>query len=228
MYPQHMIYGLVDPRSLQIRYVGKSSSGIERPLDHLHPSSLRSSSLKNDWISELKHEGLVFEVTVLEEINTPKNQELNPLWTNARRKPTALNEAERWWIALGRAFGWNLLNQTDGGEGVAGFRRTEASKARCKTPWTAERRRAQGIQARNASASARARMSSGRTALEPHEPSQIVWLYRECLYTQQHIADYFGVPRKSISAIVLGLNFKHLTGVVGPQQRQRSRIAHGH
>lgn len=99
-----IIYGLKDPRTGEYRYIGKSCSGLTRPKQHAKYVA-QGTSVKNDWIRELKKEGLEYEIDVLEETEKEK-----------------LAEREVWWIANYRPFGL-LTNLSDGGEydtGAAG------------------------------------------------------------------------------------------------------------
>lgn len=90
-----IIYGLIDPRTGQIRYIGKSSSGLSRPSEgHYH------GRCKN-WISNLKEAGLRYQIKVMEDVGSKD----------------MLNAAERNWIAHGRSEGWPLTNLTNGGDG---------------------------------------------------------------------------------------------------------------
>ena len=41
MPSKFLIYGLVDPRDGQLRYVGKSTSGLRRPRSHWYPRVIR-------------------------------------------------------------------------------------------------------------------------------------------------------------------------------------------
>lgn len=101
-----MVYGLVDPRTLLVFYVGKSSRGIARAYQHACPSTRENPDTRAVLVSL----GYAYNVVVLEQ--------------SARG---ALNDAERWWIAFGRACGWPLTNKTDGGEGM--FAMHESSRA---------------------------------------------------------------------------------------------------
>jgi len=124
------IYGLVDPRTLLVRYVGKTSSGMKRPLSHNEPSRLAARPChRASWILSLRVEGLRYEIAVLEVVDDPH----------------LLNDAECWWIAFGRACGWDLTNHTDGGEGTIGLKFTDMHRARLRearkrTVFTPERR----------------------------------------------------------------------------------------
>lgn len=92
----NLIYGLIDPRTLLIRYIGQTTQGMSRPKAHQKQGS--SGYCKN-WIANLKHVGLTYEITVLEQLDDPSD----------------LDQAEQWWISFGRACGWPLTNLTPGG-----------------------------------------------------------------------------------------------------------------
>lgn len=111
-----LIYGLIDPRTLLIRYVGRSSSGVSRPKSYKNPSnlSMRTSMHLTRWLKGLLAAGLLYEVVVLEEL------------TSADR----LNEAEKRWIAYGRLSAWPLVNLTAGGEGLSGYKLSPETKAK--------------------------------------------------------------------------------------------------
>lgn len=92
-----LIYGLVDPRTRLIRYVGLSSSGLRRPRAHRCPSC--PDTYCRRWVITLQRLELDYAIVVLETVS------------NA----IELADAERWWIAYGRACGWPLTNCTSGG-----------------------------------------------------------------------------------------------------------------
>lgn len=115
-----LIYGLVDPRTMDVRYVGKAVRGLGRARQHRCPTSLKAASAKNAWLTELFSASLDYEIVVLEQITEPAKQSEFPYWKVAEFNTTALGTAERWWIALGRSFGWSLTNATDGGDGRMG------------------------------------------------------------------------------------------------------------
>lgn len=94
----HTIYGLRDPDTKQIRYIGYSSNLQQRYSYHL---SDPKRTHKGNWIRSLKQKGLKPELVVLEECNADN-------WA----------ERERAWIAQAKAQGLPLTNATDGGEGA--------------------------------------------------------------------------------------------------------------
>lgn len=103
-----LIYALIDPRTGDIRYIGKSCSGLQRARRHHSPSELRiDNSYKGNWIRSLpKWDGheIRYEIRVLEELPSANG----------------LGLREIWWIAHGREQGWRLTNLTTGGDGQTG------------------------------------------------------------------------------------------------------------
>lgn len=99
-HPQCFVYGLVDPATRLVFYVGQTIRGLSRPNMH-------------------RQKGWVFEIAILEAVDDPvmPSASLCP-WLPTGRNPSLLNEIERYWVALGRALGWPLLNKTDGGDGM--------------------------------------------------------------------------------------------------------------
>jgi hypothetical protein len=100
---QGVVYALLDKRSGEVKYVGKTQDPQGRFRDHqcTLPSNMTYCA---HWIRKIGPENLGFKV--LEEV-LPNG-------------PETLEEAEIRWIAYGRAQGWNLTNLTTGGEGAPG------------------------------------------------------------------------------------------------------------
>jgi hypothetical protein len=109
---KYLIYALVDPRSGEWRYIGKSCSGLRRPHDHVRECFLRSKTHKNNWVKSLLAIGLRPVVEVVEEIVDPEK----------------LSDAEMEWISAARAVGCSLTNETDGGEGLLGRKHSKATR----------------------------------------------------------------------------------------------------
>ena len=102
MASRFLIYGLTDPRTGEVRYIGQSSTGLVRPRGHGRPSVLASRHTHlYSWIRAVRALGLEYGIRVLE-------------WLPGR---APLPDAERRWIARGRRMGWDLTNHTSGGEG---------------------------------------------------------------------------------------------------------------
>src|SRR5688500_15849071 len=99
------VYCLIDPRSDQIRYVGRAANLEKRYRDHHSPSRLRTPTHKNYWIRSLMKENLRARMFVLEETED-------------------FVGAEKWWIHHLSREGFSLTNQTVGGDGpLPGYRR---------------------------------------------------------------------------------------------------------
>ncbi len=106
------VYGLIDPRTNEVRYIGKTLKGMSRPRSHGKASVLQTvKTHRTNWIKGLVAEGLTFGIVVLE-FCTREN----------------VAQRERDWIAWGRHLGWRLTNHTDGGDGVPGLRLSDEHK----------------------------------------------------------------------------------------------------
>jgi hypothetical protein len=117
---RNLVYGLVDPRTDEVRYIGKSEHGISRPRSHSRANALRidGNSHKANWIRELQREGLEYRIVVLDML--PDGD------------ATGLYELEHYWISRGRASGWPLTNLNDGGPGQSGHRKSEKTLAKLR------------------------------------------------------------------------------------------------
>lgn len=129
---RHLVYALVDPRSGQWRYIGKSCSGLRRPQEHVRACFLRSSTHKNNWVKSLLAQGLEPQIEVLEELQGPDR----------------LADAEMEWIAAARRAGCQLTNETDGGDGLWGRKHTLATRLKmsCVRGGFTPEQRAQAVQ----------------------------------------------------------------------------------
>lgn len=104
-----LIYALIDPRSYEVRYIGKSHSGLNRPRQHVMPSFLKGQTYKERWARALLADDLQPIIMVIERFPSS----------------VGLAEAECYWIAQARALGWRLTNLTSGGDGVPMVRTAE-------------------------------------------------------------------------------------------------------
>lgn len=109
---KNLIYALKDPETNEIRYIGKSTSGLRRPNQHKQKYGLLTNNHKNNWIKSLLAKGLMYEIIILEE-----NIELE-----------SLNNREKYWVTYYKSLGSCLTNQTDGGEGTWGYKMDEQAK----------------------------------------------------------------------------------------------------
>ena len=93
------IYVLIDPRDGRVRYVGKTANPVKRLPGHL-AEARGERHRRACWLRALLALGLEPTLEVIEEVAGNGN------------------ERERFWIALYRSEGHDLVNGTDGGEGV--------------------------------------------------------------------------------------------------------------
>lgn len=117
------IYALADPITKEIRYIGKSIRVKGRYKDHLNDNS---RTHKVNWIKSLLKKELKPLLIILEEL-----QDMDD-W----------QQKECFWIKVAKDKKWNLVNSTDGGDGVLNIsgegkkRMLEAWKGRKHKPET--------------------------------------------------------------------------------------------
>lgn len=104
------IYGLLDPITQTIRYVGKSNDARARLKSHIGDAF--KDQKKNDWILELHRNGYLPELVILQEVtgngnaeeramiqaysgNDLLNSQNNPVAEKKKRKPYAKNNSPR-------------------------------------------------------------------------------------------------------------------------------------
>jgi len=92
------IYGLKDPDTQEIRYIGKSNTPKTRYYGHLALHVADVNLHKKRWIAKLREDGKRPELVILEKV---KDEE----W----------EDREKWWIKYGRDQGWKLTNIAEGG-----------------------------------------------------------------------------------------------------------------
>lgn len=93
------IYGLIDPRTDRVRYIGKSIRPMERLANHCNE---QSRTWRTNWLRQLSAKGLRPSLVILQELPSGAD------WQTV----------ERQWIADGKTLGWPLTNCTSGGDGV--------------------------------------------------------------------------------------------------------------
>lgn len=114
---RYTIYALSDPISKEIRYIGKSSIGLERAKSHTLPSTLKKGNTHCcTWIKSLISLGLK---PIIEEVEVHQNHD-------------DLIQAEIFYISYFRSLGFNLTNHTYGGEGSVGRKYTMPKETKIK------------------------------------------------------------------------------------------------
>jgi len=106
------IYTYSDPRNGEVRYVGKTDRTLEvRAIEHRYASRKGRTHLYT-WMRSLPTSALI---EVLED------------------SPADINEAEVFWITQLKAWGFRLVNHTEGGEGISGWHHSETTKRHLST-----------------------------------------------------------------------------------------------
>lgn len=107
------IYQLIDPTTMQVRYIGKTVTKLSDRLKvHLHQSKkAKRHTYKEAWIKGLMNRGLKPVIELIEECNSFN-------WV----------EREKYWIGYARQNDWPITNLSEGGDGFHGVRHTESWK----------------------------------------------------------------------------------------------------
>jgi len=109
------IYALIDPITLHIRYIGKANNVSQRYRAHLNKAR-KHQAHKLNWINSLKKQKLKPILYVLDVV--PIEDWI--FW-------------EEYWISQAKAWGCNLLNYTNGGDGCTFANQTSFKKG--NKPW---------------------------------------------------------------------------------------------
>jgi hypothetical protein len=115
------IYALSDPRTNEIRYVGKANNPKRRYYAHMRIDKTASNH-KVNWVQSLLNIGLKPELIVLEKVSISEWKAKERFYINKYRKK------------------YKLTNYKDGGEGL-GFRGNQTSFKKGLTPWNAGTRK---------------------------------------------------------------------------------------
>lgn len=103
------IYLLIDPMTNMVRYVGQTYNVERRIKEHINEcnslSKNKSKSHKSNWIKKLKK---MDKLPIMEIIETCYANDVD-FW-------------ERHYISLYKSWGYNLVNKTDGGYGIRGYK----------------------------------------------------------------------------------------------------------
>jgi hypothetical protein len=149
-----IIYGLIDPRDGVIKYVGKSTTGLNRIRQHSEFARLKKEKTpKSYWIKKLISLGLKPIGTVL----------------SSHSSPEELMKAEIEWIAKYRALGLPLKNLSAGGYGPLHVLQSKETKLKKSI---ANKRRYEDPQERIRTSLAMRGILKGRTFPERGRPIQ--------------------------------------------------------
>lgn len=98
---KYYIYGLIHPETKELRYIGKTHNIKERLYHHIYESKkFKRKNRKNCWIKSLLKKKMIPEIQILEECSEEN-----------------VNIKEIYYINHFKVLGFNLVNQTNGGDG---------------------------------------------------------------------------------------------------------------
>lgn len=118
MAPYGCIYGLYDPRTGELRYVGQTTRASGKRLqEHLTTKSRAKHTYLAHWVAALWTLGLRPDIKLLAEASSKED----------------LDQLEMEWIAQGRGAGIRLTNHTEGGKGQLGRVVSDATRAKMST-----------------------------------------------------------------------------------------------
>lgn len=109
------IYGLVDPNTKDIRYIGKADRPEERLQEHLTPYFLSKKWHKNFWLLSLLKKNQKPKLIIIEKVS-------QETW----------KEREIFWIRFYTKLGAQLTNSTNGGEGISGWHHSDSAKEKIR------------------------------------------------------------------------------------------------
>jgi len=119
------IYGLIDPNTFKVRYIGKTIRSKERLQNQLNE---KSKTYRCNWLRSLKEKGKAPIQVVLQTLNDFDN------WQDAEIK----------WIAIAKKYNWPLVNCTDGGDGVTNI--SGESKDRMIKTWKGRKHKPESLE----------------------------------------------------------------------------------
>lgn len=212
------VYGLIDPRNGELRYVGKTKLSPEARLQKHIGDSVRRRTHRDNWIRSVIADGLRPEAFAIERHETEG----------------AAFGAERDLISYFRYVGCRLTNLTNGGEGVSGRVVTEDTRRRLSalfrgraTAKTTTRGRTMSLEARRKMSAAklgrpsarkdfrhsdesRTRMSAShlarfREGATPTRRSRVVDDLGNEFASVKEAAQHYGLHRNSVSNVLSGL-----------------------
>jgi len=193
-YSQYLIYGLVDPRTGEVRYIGKTCSGFLRIRQHFVPSQLCRITKKINWLKSLFALNLLPKPIILAESLT---REL-------------LSELEIKFIAEYKAKGFNLLNMTVGGDGNnykgnpsgitgnKGIKHTDATKAAMRNAHLGKKRKPRTLEEKR-------KLSISNRRAHAKESKPFICLQNGKTYNcQREAVEELGVPDGNLSGALNG------------------------
>jgi hypothetical protein len=109
---QNVIYGLFDPFTKELRYIGKTGNLKRRIAEHYNPCRLKTNTHKNNWLKSIITQNKKADVFILEECKSYEDLYL----------------AEIELIEYYKYIGCDLVNGTPGGDGRSNHKLSNETK----------------------------------------------------------------------------------------------------
>lgn len=197
------IYGLIDPFTFKVRYIGKTIN-LKQRFDR--QMNERSNTHRCHWIQSLRKKGKKPTQVVLQQLNDDED------WQAAEIK----------WIAIAKKYGWDLVNGTDGGDGVLNV--SGEGRARMLATWKGRKHKPETLLKLSASSKGRVKPEKAKDIVsQKMKGRKIEWADKlqvanrkfddnligdvlDDLKTMKvkDVAEKYGVHRTTISKIKLG------------------------
>jgi hypothetical protein len=150
---ESVIYGLLDPDTLELRYIGQTRYPETRFKQHICPSGLRARTRRSQWIKSLLVQGKKPGFIILE------------------RNVEDANETEIKWIAETKKLGARLTNSTDGGDGHSGCSHSVATRRKMSITHTGRKRSPEQVAAMKAAQTDEWRRKRQETKMATKKPN---------------------------------------------------------
>src|SRR4051812_37966689 len=94
---RYLIYGLIDPDSQELRYIGQTIHGLLRPVSHwMNKRQRTSGDYCHCWVRNVLSRGKIPEILIIEE----------------SENSSQLDKSEEFWIEYFRSIGCPLTNMS--------------------------------------------------------------------------------------------------------------------
>lgn len=198
------IYGLIDPFTNDVRYIGKSIRPDGRLRDHCND---RSSCHRTHWIQSVLAKGDKPRLVILEGLAD------NADWQAIERK----------WITYAREAYWPITNSTDGGDGVVNL--CADAKAKMVKTWTGRKHRPESlIRIGRASKGRKKSEASKQIMREKMKGRQITWADKVSMAVRKLTDEDVHTIRKSLQS---GVKIKDLAQMYGVHRTTITNIKMG-
>lgn len=185
-----LVYGLVDPRTHELRYIGASICGLTRPKRHTLPSVLRRErSHKRNWLLSLIREGLLPRIEVLQFC----------------ADVTEVMQIECEMIICAKYQGFSLTNLTDGGMGLTGYTPTSETREKLSRAGRGRKHSVEHIQNQSAATRGKKRSLAQRLHMSRQQGGgPISDQFGRRYASQMEAAKQLGIPQSSVSSVLNG------------------------